>query len=124
VSQEFHLITRERPSSEGLLDALRNLGGDNADPELDGEFDDPNTYVNVSSPDLWIEIEPPGHVEAVDLERNYDDSALPEPDRDLCLWLTVANVPLGAPAGSAEVTRRVFEDLAGRYHGIAIETSE
>jgi hypothetical protein len=124
VSREFHLLTRARPLRDGLLDALRAATGETAAPEIDGDFEDPNTYLNVSGPDLWFGIEPPGHVEAVDLEGNYDDTPLPEPDRDLCLWLTVANVPAGAPGGSAEVTWRVFEDLADRYDGIAVETSE
>jgi hypothetical protein len=120
VSRELHLVTREQPRRDGLLDALREATGQAAAPQIDGDFEDPNDYLNVSGLDLWIEIEPPGHVEAVDLEGNYDDTALPEPDRDLCLWLTVANVPVGAPDGSAEVTWRVLQDLADRYDGIAI----
>ena len=44
-----------------------------------------------------------------------------EPDGDLCLWLTVAHVPAGAPDGSAGVARRVLGELAARYDGIAIE---
>lgn len=124
MSREFHLVTRERPLTGGFLDALREATGQAAAPEIDGDFEDPNDYLNVSGPDLWIEIEPPGHVEAVDLEGNYDDTVLPEPDRDSCLWLTVASVPVGAPDASAEVTWRVFEDLADRYDGIAIGTSE
>lgn len=59
MSQEFHLITRERPSRDGLFDALRKVSGGNAEPELDGDFEDPNAYVNISSPDLWMELEPP-----------------------------------------------------------------
>ena len=95
------------------------------EPEVDGDFDDPNAYLNVSGPWLWIEIEPPGHVEAADLDGSYDDTTtLPEPDGDLCLWLTVASVPAGAPAGSAETARRTFESLAARYDGIAIDPAE
>lgn len=124
MSREFHLITRERPATDGFLDALRKVSGDDAEPELDGDFDDPNTYVNVSGPDLWIEIEPPGHIEAADLEGEYGDRVLPEPDSDRCLWLTVANIPAGAPSGSAEAAWRVFEDLATGYDGIAIEVSD
>jgi hypothetical protein len=124
VSREFHLITREHPSSEGLLDALRKVITGNAEPELDGDFENPNTYVNVSGPDLWIEIEPPGHVEAADLEGEYDDRTLPEPDSESCLWLTVANIPTGSAPGSAEAAWRVFEDLADTYDGIAVEASD
>jgi hypothetical protein len=123
VSREFHLITRERPATDGLFDALRGVSGDNGTPELDGDFEDPNTYMNISTPDLWIEIEPPGNVEAADLEGEYGGRALPEPDSRLCLWLTVANVPVGAPSNSAELIWRVFEDLAAHYDGIAIDAS-
>jgi hypothetical protein len=92
VSREFHLITRERPSSQGLLDALRKVSGDTAEPELDGDFEDPNTYVNVSGSGLWREIEPPGHVEAApgsakaawrvfeDLADTYDGIAIEASD--------------------------------------------
>ena len=123
MSREFRLITRERPVADGLLDALRKVSGDNGAPELDGDFDNPNTYVNVSGPDLWVEIEPPGRVEGADLEGEYGDRLLLEPDSNLCLWLTLANVPVGAPSNSAEVIWRVFEDLAARYDGIAIDAS-
>jgi hypothetical protein len=123
MSREYHLVTRERPAGDGFLSALRDATGDAAEPEVDGDFEDPNTYLNVSSPQLWIEIEPPGHVEAADLDGSYDDAAVPEPDGDLCLWLTIANVPAGAPTGSAELAWRVFEDLACRYDGIAIDPS-
>ncbi len=122
MSREFHLVTRERPDTGGFLRALRDAAGDAAEPEVDGDFGNPNGYLNVSGPRLWIEIEPPGHVEAADLDGDYG-IALPEPDGDLCLWLTVANVPAGAPADSAGVAWRVFEDLAARYDGIAIEPS-
>jgi hypothetical protein len=123
VSREFHLVTRERPSRDSLLSALRAAAPETAPPDLDGDFEDPNAYLNVSGPDLWIEIEPPGHVEALDLAGSYSDTALPEPDSHWCLWLTVASVPAGAPAGSAEVTARAFGDLADRFDGIAVETS-
>jgi hypothetical protein len=127
VSREFHLVTRERPAGEEFLAALREATGADAggEPEVDGDFDDPNAYLNVSGPWLWIEVEPPGHVEAADLDGSYDDTTtLPEPDGDLCLWLTVASVPAGAPAGSAETARRTFESLAARYDGIAIDPAE
>jgi hypothetical protein len=68
MSREFHLVTRERPATGGFLSALRDATGDAAEPEVDGDFEDPNTYLNVSGPQLWIEIEPPGHVEAADLD--------------------------------------------------------
>ena len=121
MSQEFHLVTRERPPGAALRRALRDAtGAQAAEPEVDGDFDNPNAYLNVSGPGLWIEMEPPGHVEAADLDGSYgDDVTLPEPDGDRCLWLTIANVPAGAPAGSAETARRAFEDLASRYDGIA-----
>lgn len=121
MSREFHLITRRRPSRDGLLDALRQVGGGEVEFKLDGDFEDPNAYVNVSSPDLWIELEPPGHVAAAELEECHEGRALPEPDNDLCLWLTIANVPAGAPASSADIALRVFEDLADHCQGIAIE---
>lgn len=121
MSREFHLLTRERPAGEGFLDALRKVIRDSAEPELDGDFEDPNAYVNICNPDLWIEIEPPGHVEAADLEGYYDDTVLPKPDSDLCLWLTVANVPAGAPADSDEVAWRVLEDLGARHDGVVIK---
>jgi hypothetical protein len=122
VSQEFHLVTRERPASGGFRDALREATGDDAaaEPEVDGDFDDPNAYLNVSGPQLWLELEPPGHVEAADLEGDYAGD-LPEPDDDQCLWLTVANVPAGAPADSAGIARRLLADLAARYDGVAVE---
>lgn len=121
MSREFHLITRQRPVEDGFLTALRDTGRAGA-AEIDGNFENPNAYLSVSGPELWIEIEPPGHVEATDLDGAYaQDTALPEPDSDVCLWLTIANIPASAPAGSAEVAWRVFEDLAVRYHGIAIE---
>ncbi len=124
MSREFQLVTRERPLADGFLSALREATGDAAEPEVDGDFEDPNTYLNISGPQLWIEIEPPGHVEAADLDGSYDgDAALPEPDGDGCLWLTIANIPAGAPSDSAEVAWRVFEYLAARYDGVAIKPS-
>ena len=120
MSKEIHLATRERPDAGVFLSAVRAAGGGDAEVMPDSGFDDPNGYINVSGPSLWIEIEPPGHVEAADLEDMYASNvALPEPDDEQCLWLTVANIPVGAPAGSAEVAWRVFEDLASRYHGVA-----
>jgi hypothetical protein len=122
VSQEFHLVTRERPAGEGFRDALREAIGDDAaaPPDVEGDFGDPNAYLNVSAPQLWLEIEPPGHVEAADLAGDYA-ADLPDPDDDQCLWLTVANVPAGAPDGSAAIARRALESLAARYDGVAVE---
>ena len=48
------------------------------------------------------------------------DAALPEPDDDLCRWLTIASIPAGPPAGSAGIACRVSEAPAARYDGIAI----
>jgi hypothetical protein len=118
MSQDIHLVTRERPSAEALVSAVREAGGEDA--EVTPGFDDPNGLVNITGPALWIEIEPPGHVEAADLEEMYTaEVALPEPDDEHCLWLTVANVPAGAPDGSAEVVWSVFENLASRCQGVA-----
>jgi len=122
MSQEFHLVTRERPTADGFRRALRDASAGTAPPVVDGNFEDPNAYLNVSGPQLWIEVEPPGHVEAADLEGSYGDgTVLPEPDDEQCLWFAVANVPVSAPDGSAEVAWRVFEDLAARYDGVAIQ---
>jgi hypothetical protein len=84
VSREFQLVTRERPLTDGLLDALHAATGETAAAEIDADFEDPNAYLNVSGPDLWVEVEPPGHVEAVDLVGSYDDTVLPEPETCAC----------------------------------------
>ena len=122
MSQELHLVTRERPAGDGFRDALREATGADAaaEPEVDGDFGDPNGYVNVSGPQLWLELEPPGHVEAADLDGGYAGD-LPDPDDEQCLWLTVARVPAGSPAGSAGIARRALEFLAARYDGVAVE---
>ncbi len=125
MSQNFQLVTRERPDAAGFLGAVREAAGDGgADVMLDGDFDDPNGYLSVVGYGLLIEIEPPGHVEAADLVEDDDASggavALPEPDEQGCLWLTVARVPAGAPPGSAEVAWRTFRDLAPRCDGVAL----
>jgi hypothetical protein len=111
-------------TAQGRIARRPAATGETETPKIDGGFEDPDAYLNVTGPDLWIEVEPPGHVEAVDLEGSYGDVALSEPDRGLCLWLTIAQVPVGVPGGSAEVTWRLFEDLANRYDGVAVETSE
>lgn len=121
MSREFHLVTRDRPGGDDFRTAVHDAAGA-AKPEIDGDFQDPNTYLNVSGPQLWIEIEPPGHVEAADLAGDYPaDAAMPEPDSEKCLWLTIANIPAGAPDGSAEVAWRLLEELADRFHGVALE---
>jgi hypothetical protein len=125
MSQEFQLVTRERPEEQVFLGAVRDAAGDGGgDVMLDGDFDDPNGYLSVVGYGLLIEIEPPGHVEAADLGEDacgeVSENALPEPDAEGCLWLTTAHVAAGAPAGSADVAWRVFTDLASRYDGVAL----
>ena len=114
------LVTRRRPAHEALLAALSGATG-GAGAEVAGDFGNPDDYLNVSGPQLWIEIEAPGHVEAADLADAYPGLTLPEPDDEQCLWLSTASVPAGAPPGSADVARRVFSELADRYDGVAIE---
>ena len=122
MSREFHLITRERPSADGFLAALSDAARGTAKPEMDGDFDNPNGYVNVSGPRLWIEAEAPGHVDAADLDDAYPSgTVLPEVGSEQCLWLTVANIPAGAPAHSADVVWRALEDLAARCQGNVVE---
>lgn len=119
MSREYHLITPERPSTRAFVRTLTEALGHEFD--LDGDFEDPNSYLNVSAQDLWIEIEPPGHVEAIDLAKIHRDAALPQPDDEGCLWYTVAGIPAGAPPLSADVIQRTFQDLATTHHGIMIE---
>jgi hypothetical protein len=121
VSRELHLITRERPAPEALAEALAGATG-GAGASIEGDFADPDSYLNVSGSGLWFEVEAPGHVEVVDLRDGYPDgAALPEPDEQQCLWLTTASIPLGAPPGSAGVAVAVFGGLATRYDGTVIE---
>jgi hypothetical protein len=126
VSQDFQLVTRERPEEEAFLAALQDAagGGGTDDVMLEGDFNDPNGYLKVLGYGLLIEIEPPGHVEAADLsEDGYGEAsqaALPEPDTQGCLWLTIARIPAAAPGDSADVAWRVFTSLASRYHGVVL----
>jgi len=59
VSRGFHLVTRERPLRDVFLDALREATGQATAPQIDGDFEDPNDYLNVSGPHLWIEAQVP-----------------------------------------------------------------
>jgi hypothetical protein len=86
-----------------------------------GDFEDPDDYLNISSHDLWIEIQPPGHVEAIDLGDIHHDITLPQPDDEGCLWHTVATIPASAPPHSADVIWQTFRHLAHAHHGIAID---
>jgi hypothetical protein len=122
VSREYHLVTRARPSSRAFIRTLTEVAGHNVD--IEGDFADPDDYLNISSPDLLIEVEPPGHVEAVDLSDIDRDGTLPQPDEDGCLWHTVASVPAGAPPISADVIWQTFRRLAESGDGIAIDPQD
>lgn len=118
MSRELHLITRQRPTAADLAEALADVAG----VSIQGNFDDPDAYLNVSSPEVWIELEAPGHVEAGDLRESYEDNViLPLPDDDQCLWLTTASIPLGAPPDSHDTACQSLAKLAARREGIAIE---
>ncbi len=119
MSREYHLITRDRPSGWAFVRTLTEAAGRKVD--VQGDFEDPDGYLNVTADDLWIEVEPPGHVEAADLEGAYEDVELPEPDEDGCLWYAVANVPAGAPPISADVIWLCFRRLAAAHHGVAVD---
>ena len=124
MSRDFQLITRERPGAPAFARAVHNAAGEALDDiTMEGDFGDPNGYLSVLGYGLLIEIEPPGHVDAADLYEdpaNDGDAALPEPDQEGCLWLTTAQVPAAAPDGSADVARRVFQELASRYDGVVL----
>ncbi|MBO0868667.1 MAG: hypothetical protein J2P15_08900 [Micromonosporaceae bacterium] len=119
MSREYYLVTRDRPSARAFVRMLTEAAGHNLD--IDGDFEDPDDYLNISSDDLWIEVEPPGHVEAIDLTDLDEDATLPQPDGEGCLWYAVANVPGGAPPISADIIWKAFLDLAQAYNGIAID---
>jgi hypothetical protein len=120
MSREYHLVTRDRPGAWAFARTLTEAVGHKV--EIDGDFEDPDGYLNVSAFDLWIEVEPPGHVEAIDLKEMFaDDVRLPHPDEQDCLWYTTANVPAGAPPLGADVIWRTFTRLAKAHHGIAID---
>lgn len=93
--------------------------------DIAGDFDDPDDYLNVSADDvLWIEVEPPGHVEYGDLREMYPEefAGLPRADDEGCLWFTAASVPAGALAsGAADVILETFRRLARDHEGIALQ---
>jgi hypothetical protein len=120
VSREYYLVTRERPSGRAFVRTLTEAAGHNVD--IEGDFEDPDDYLNISAHDLLIEVQPPGHVEAIDLADDIgQDVALPQPDEEGCLWHTVANVPAAAPPISADIIWQTFRHLAEAYHGVAID---
>lgn len=120
MSREFHLVTRARPDRWAFVRTLTEAAGHNV--EINGDFGDPDDYLNIGADDLWIEVEPPGHVEAADLAGTYGDEVeLPRPDDEGCLWLTVASVPAGAPAFGADVIALTFHRLAEAYVGVTAE---
>jgi hypothetical protein len=89
---------------------------------ITGDYTDPNDYLNITAAGLWVEMEPPGHVEYRDLRQLYpDDVALPQADDEGCLWYTTASVPAGAPAFGAQVIAETFHRLATDYDGVALE---
>jgi hypothetical protein len=120
VSREYYLVTRDRPRAQAFARTLTEAVGHNVD--IVGDFEDPDDYLNISSHDLFIEVQPPGHVEAIDLTADIGPGiTLPQPDEDGCLWHTVANVPAAAPAKSADIIWQTFRHLAQIYHGAAID---
>jgi len=122
VSRDFQLVTRQRPVARAFLRAVRDAAGGTDDLIMEGDFNDPNGYLNVLGNALVIEVEPPGHVDAADLYEDDDGEVgeTAQPDDEGCLWLTTARVPASAPAGTADVTWRAFQDLAHRYDGVAL----
>ncbi len=120
MSREYYLVTRGRPTSRAFLRALAEVAGHAVD--VDGDFEDPDDYLNISSHDLLLEVEPPGHVDAVDLAQDVGDgTTLPEPDAEGCLWFAVAAVPAGAPEISADIVHETFRRLALDFDGVAVD---
>jgi hypothetical protein len=120
VSTDFNLITRRRPEALAFSRLLSEAAGRPVD--ITGDFTDPNDYLNISADGIWIELEPPGHVEYDDLRAMYpDDVTLPDPDDRGCLWYTFASVPAGAPPFGASVIEQTFQQLARDYDGIALD---
>lgn len=120
VSREYYLVTRERPSSRAFIQTLTEAAGHTVD--IAGDFEDPDDYLNITSHDLLIEVQPPGHVEAIDLTDDVGpDITLPQPDEDGCLWHAVANIPASAPPISADVIWQTFTRLAQAHRGVAID---
>jgi hypothetical protein len=122
VSREYYLVTRARPSPRAFIRTLTEAAGHNLN--IDGNFEDPDDYLNISSSNLWIEVEPPGHVEAVDLNDTNEDVMLPHPDEEGCLWQTIAVVPEGAAPISGDIIWQTFRRLAEAYHGVAIDAQD
>jgi hypothetical protein len=121
MSRDFHLVTRLRPDAWAFARTLSEAVGRSVD--IDGDFNDPDDYLNISADDgLWIEVEPPGHVEYDDLRKMYPDVfvVLPGPDDEGCLWFTAASVPAGSPSTGADVIWEVFQRLARVHEGTAL----
>jgi hypothetical protein len=120
VSRDYFLVTRDRPSTRAFIRTLTEAAGRTVD--IDGDFGDPDDYLNISSDDILIEVEPPGHVEAIDLVDVVGSGvALPEPDEEGCLWYTAAVVPSAAASITADIIFDTFRRLAETYHGVAID---
>lgn len=122
MSTDFSLVTRRRPDAVAFSRLLSEAAGQPVD--IAGDFTDPNDYLNITTDDdgIWIELEPPGHVEYDDLRAMYpDDVTLPEPDDQGCLWYTYASVPAGAPPLGSAVIGQTFQRLARDYDGIALD---
>lgn len=122
MSLDFHLITRRRPDARAFARTISEAAGRKV--AINGDFNDPDDYLNISADDgLWIEVGPPGHVEYDDLTEQYPQEfgiVLPEPDDEGCLWYTTAHVPAGAPSSGADVILEAFERLARTHEGIAL----
>lgn len=121
MSDDFQLITRQRPDAWAFARTVSETAGREVD--IVGDFGNPDDYLNISAADgLWIEVEPPGHVEYDDLVKMYpeESAALPEPDTDGCLWFTAASVPAGASSSSADIIQETFRRLASAHEGIAL----
>lgn len=121
MSSDFHLITRLRPDAWAFARTLSEAAG--REVNIAGDFGDPDDYLNISADGgLWIEVEPPGHVEYEDLRKMYPEEfvVLPQADDEGCLWFTTASVPAGAPPSGADVILETFRRLARAHEGIAL----
>lgn len=122
MSQELHLITRQRPATSAFTEILAAAAPGQDTPSIDGDFADPDAYLNISAPGLWIELEAPGHIEHADAQEIYHDTTtLPEPDEQGCLWLTTASIPNSAPPPSKDVAWQLLRELAARFEGMTVE---
>ena len=120
MSREFHLITRYRPAPWSFARTVTEAAGRKVD--IEGNFGNPDDYLNLTADGLWVEVEPPGHVEHADLRKLFpEDVALPEPDDEDCLWHTTARIPAGASSFGAEVIWKTFQCLAEDHEGVALE---